>query len=57
MKAQMIRIGNIYGEQFKSGFAGNVWSVEGLSPALMTMQGGGREPMIATYEDRRDDMP
>lgn len=41
MKAQMIRIGNIYGEQFKSGFAGNVWSIEGLSPALMTMQGGG----------------
>ena len=42
MKEQMIRIGNIYGEQFKSGFAGNVWCVDGICPALMTMQGGGQ---------------
>ena len=39
---KMIRIGNIYGEQFNSGYAGNVWSADGLSPALMTMQGGAR---------------
>lgn len=52
------RIGNIYGEQFKTGFAGNVWSKDGIAPALMTMQGGGREPMIVeTYEDRHNDMP
>lgn len=30
---------NIYGEQFNSGFAGNVWDKEGISPALMTMGG------------------
>lgn len=39
---KMIRIGNIYGSQFNSGYAGNVWSADGLSPALMTMQGGQR---------------
>ena len=41
-----IRLGNIYGEQFKSGYAGNVWDRNGISPALMTMQGGGRQPMV-----------
>ena len=41
-----IRLGNIYGEQFGTGYAGNVWDKEGISPALMTMQGGGRQPHI-----------
>lgn len=27
-------------------YAGNVWDKNGISPALMTMQGGGRQPMI-----------
>lgn len=36
-----IRLGNIYGTQFGSGYAGNVWDVDGISPAIMTMQGGG----------------
>lgn len=35
-----IRLGNIYGTQFGSGYAGNVWDVDGISPAIMTMQGG-----------------
>lgn len=43
-----IRIGNVYGEQFGTGYAGNVWSKEGVSPALMTMQGGGRQPHVIT---------
>lgn len=42
------RIGNVYGEQFGTGYAGNVWSKEGVSPALMTMQGGGRQPHVVT---------
>lgn len=47
-----IRIGNVYGSQFGTGYAGNVWSKNGICPALMTMQGGGREPMIIeSYED------
>lgn len=51
-----IRLFNIYGTQFGSGYAGNVWDVDGISPAIMTMQ-GGREPMIVVYEDRQDDLP
>lgn len=42
------RLGNIYGEQFGTGYAGNVWDTDGISPALMTMQGGGRQPHIVT---------
>ena len=40
------RIGNVYGEQFGTGYAGNVWDKNGISPALMTMQGGGRQPHV-----------
>jgi DNA (cytosine-5)-methyltransferase 1 len=40
------RLGNIYGKQFGTGYAGNVWDKEAISPTLTTMQGGGREPMI-----------
>lgn len=43
---QEVRLGNIYGEDKGTGFAGNVWDKNGISPALTTMQGGGREPMI-----------
>lgn len=43
-----IRLGNVYGEQFGTGYAGNVWDTEAISPALMTMQGGGRQPHIIT---------
>lgn len=51
---QPCRIGNIYGSQYGTGYAGNVWSKEGISPTIMTMQGGGREPMILEeYGDLR----
>lgn len=40
------RIGNIYGDNKGTGFAGNVWDKSRLSPTITTMQGGGREPMI-----------
>ena len=29
-----------------TGFAGDVWDDNGVSPNLRTMQGGNREPMI-----------
>lgn len=45
---ELIWIGNIYG--CGSGYAGNVWDSAGLSPALMTMGGGNRQPMIIEYE-------
>ncbi len=41
-----MRLGNIYGDQFGTGFAGNVWDVNDYCQALMTMQGGAK---TATY--------
>ena len=41
-----IRIGNLYGENRGTGFAGNIWDTEGISPALTTMGGGNQEPII-----------
>ena len=38
---KMIRLGNIYGEQFGTGYAGNVWDKNGIAPTLKTAQGGG----------------
>ena len=34
------RIGNIFGDDKGTGFAGNVWDKDHLSPTLNTMQGG-----------------
>lgn len=51
-----IHIGNLYGPQFGTGMAGNVWSKRGIAPALMTMQGGGREPMIIEQDEAHDDI-
>lgn len=44
------RLGNIYGENIGTGLGGNVWSRFYLAPALMTMAGGRREPMIAVIK-------
>jgi DNA (cytosine-5)-methyltransferase 1 len=41
-----VRLGNIYGEDKGTGYAGNVWDKNAISPTLTTMQGGNREPMI-----------
>ena len=41
-----IRIGNIYGENFGTGYAGNVWDKDGISPTLQTAQGGNRQPLV-----------
>ena len=40
------RLGNIYGDNKGTGYAGNVWNTNKLSPTLTTMQGGNRQPMI-----------
>lgn len=54
-----IRIGNIYGPDRGTGFAGNIWDQDFICPTITTCGGGNREPMIMEiiYEDRRDDMP
>lgn len=46
------RLGNIYGEQFGTGFAGNVWNIETISPTIKVESGGGnRVPMIIIEEE------
>lgn len=55
-----IRIGNLYGENRGTGFAGNIWETEGISPALTTMGGGNREPIImeiVRYEEYNNGRP
>lgn len=47
-----VRLGNVYGEQFGTGYAGNVWDKEAISPTLMTMQGSGRQPHIMCGIDK-----
>ena len=39
-----LRIGNIYGNNRGTGFAGNVWHKEGIAPTLTTMGGGNGNP-------------
>ena len=46
------KLGNIYGENRGTGFAGNVWDTDALSPTITTMGGGNREPLIIEeYEE------
>lgn len=46
------RLFNIYGDQFGTGYAGNVWDTDYIAPAIMTMQGGNRQPMIMESSKR-----
>ena len=46
MKPSMWRIGNIFGENKGTGYAGNVWDYNGVCNNLTTMQGGLRQPLI-----------
>ena len=41
-----VRIGNIYRDQFGTGYAGNVWDQDSVSPTIMTAQGGNRQPLV-----------
>ena len=53
-----IRICNIYGPDRGTGFAGNVWHKDAISPTITTCGGGNREPMIMEiiYEDQYHDL-
>lgn len=48
------RLFNIYGEDRGTGYAGNVWDVNGLAPTLTTMGGGNREPMVVVDEKEKN---
>ena len=55
-----IRLGNIYGENKGTSFAGNVWDKEAISPTLTNMQGGNRQPMIVdkiNYQGKDIELP
>lgn len=55
---KLTRIGNLYGDDRGTGFAGNVWDAEGLAPAITTMGGGNRQPIIielVRYEKSKTD--
>lgn len=45
-----IRLTNIYDEKFGTGYAGNVWDINGISPTLQTAQGGNRQPLVVEVE-------
>lgn len=49
-----IRLFNIYGFTGMN-YAGNVWDQNGLSPALLTMTGGNRQPLI--MEEKMNNKP
>ena len=49
-KLSAIRLFNIYGFTGMN-YAGNVWDQNGLSPALLTMTGGNRQPLIIEEGD------
>lgn len=36
------RLGNYFGEEFGTGYAGNVYDSNGVAPTLQSMQGGGQ---------------
>ena len=51
----LVRYGNIYGEQFGTGYAGNVWKKEGVCPTIKCESGGGnRVPMIVVGSTQRN---
>lgn len=44
---ELKRLGNVYGDDFGTGYAGNVWDKEGLCPTIKVESGGGgRQPMV-----------
>ena len=48
----VIKLGNIYG--FTGGnFSGIVYSAKGIAPALNTMQGGNRQPLIVVKSKKQ----
>jgi len=59
------RYGNIYGRDKGTGYAGNVWDVNYLSPTIDTCQGGQRMPLIMEisksntiiYDDYNSNIP
>ena len=49
---KVIQLGNLYPDtpKFKNRTSGRVYDAEGISPTIITCQGGGKIPMIVVYE-------
>lgn len=52
MEERPKRLFNIYGE-YGTGFAGNVWATEYISPTIETCGGGNRQPLIMENNNRK----
>lgn len=46
VKSDYLFLGNLNGPHCHDGYAGAVFDISGISPAVTTCQGGGREPHI-----------
>lgn len=49
----VIWLGNMDNDKWSTGFGGNVYSIDGISPTLNTCQGGGREPRIVIADNQQ----
>lgn len=45
-KKEIIKVGNLFYPTYRSGFAGNVVSTEGIAPCVTAVEGGYREPIV-----------
>ena len=43
---EVLKLGNYYGDNFSTGFGGNVYDKDYICPTITTGQGGGRTPMF-----------
>ncbi len=50
---ELIRLGNMYGADKGSGYAGNVYAPNGICPTINTCGGGNREPMCIEIKARK----
>lgn len=57
MSDGIIMIGNIYYGKYRHGFAGNIVGVDGISPTITCVGGGGnRMPMILVSDNEDKDI-
>jgi hypothetical protein len=40
MKPRVVRLFNVYSDRYGTNYAGNVWSRNGVAPAVLTYGGG-----------------
>ena len=55
MSNGMIMIGNIYYGKYRHGFAGNIVGVDGISPTITCVGGGGNRMPLVLIEDEREE--